>query len=175
MKYFNIGTKIFLLTIRRQLSEFLTVFNTDFAYLYFHRNCTERRGHKETPLKTSFINCRHFKVSVSFLLYWSIHLIQGHRSRCTDTPSKMPNVSLSPLYSSIDSTFGTQRKLCRRAQRRRFIFQLYTLFPEALHPTQEQLWVLITSGRRLRSPAIKDVTHNNPHGSFLFNFFFFLL
>lgn len=84
----------------------------------------------------------------------------------------MPNVSLSPLYSSIDSTFGTQRKLCRRAQRRRFIFQLY-MFPEALHPTQEQLWVLITSGCRLRSPAIKDVTHNNPHGSFLFNFFFF--
>lgn len=134
----QIDTKIFWLT-RHQLSEFLTVLNTGFAYLYLYRNCAKR--HKEIPIKTSLINCCQFKVSVSFLLYWSIHLIQRHRSKCTDTPSKLPHISLSPLYSSIDSNFWTQRKHCLRAQRRRFIFQLHMLFPEALNQAQEQLWV----------------------------------
>lgn len=138
MKYFNIGTKIFLLTIRRQLSEFLTVFNTDFAYLYFYRNCAKRRGH-------TFKNKFHQRSSFQSQCFISALLIHPSHTKDTDQGVQTHLQKCQTFHSlcctaALISTFGPQRKLCRRAQRRRFIFQLY-MFPEALTPTQEQLWV----------------------------------
>lgn len=173
MKYFNIGTKIFLLTIRRQLSEFLTVFKTDFAYLYFYRNCAKSRGHKETLLKTSFINCRHFKVSVSFLLYWSIHLIQRTQIEVyTHTFKNAKRFTLSAIQQHWFDLWTTKKTLPSGTETS-LHFSIVHVVSWSIESNTRTAMGLITNGCRLRSPAIKDVTHNNPHGSFLFNFFFF--
>lgn len=154
IKYFNIDTKIFWLT-RHQQSEFLTVLNTDFAYhllclLFAHQLSSVQ---SQCFISALLIHTSHTKTQIKVYRHtfkkakhFTLPAIQQHWFDLWNTKKTLPSGTEVPLHFSIAHVVSWSTESNTRTA-----------------------MGLRTNGCRVRSPAIKCVTHNNPRGSFLFN------